>query len=66
MFESQQKIALEAFDVKVKMMRHRITLTSVSKKLKVTQQAVSLALFGKSPKLLVRINDLVNRMISGK
>ena len=62
MLKAQDKI-LDPFEVKIKMMRNRITLTLISKKLHVTHQAISLALFGKSPKLLIRVDDLVERTI---
>jgi len=64
MAEKQEDFSLDPFEVKVKMMRHRITLTRIAKKLHVTHQAISLALFGKSPKLLVRINTAIDKILT--
>jgi hypothetical protein len=63
MLKRQDLHAIDPFELRVKMMRNRITLTQVARKLHVSHQAVSLALFGESKSLLVKIEKVVNKLI---
>jgi len=58
--------AIDPFELKVKMMRARITGARVARKLGVTRQAVNDTLLGKYKTLLPEIEKTVNKMIGIK
>jgi transcriptional regulator len=64
MRERQPLESIDPFDVKVMMLRHRITNKRVARKLRVTHQAVSLTLLGTRKALLPKIKKAVEKIIS--